>query len=449
MVSIALVYISIIFTLYFNNPIMASGGEEEGKKELEKKVLDKKELEKKETDISKYIDKVNKHPGYMVLTVEEYNKLLQVSSTPKKVEPPKPKLALGSPIKNIGPRVQTLLNTLSGTTPKVEHSRPILSTPSPNLNTSTSTCVNPINPPKLPLFSGTDEPQKGEVPYEVWSFELKCLKKSGQYPEYTLLQAVRNSLKGLARSMLVPLGEDVCLTDIINKLDGFFGSVSTNENLMQAFYSDYQKESESIVVYASRLEETISKAIQFGFIDQVAKDAMLRNKFWTGLYSQTLKNSTRHLYDSIKDFQILLKEIRKVQQEDQGQQKTKVRAAAANADTAENEDWKKELKELVSKIDRLEQNINSQQYNYQELTRKLNNFELQESKENTVPSNVERGLHRPFRGRYRGFRRSQGRGFQENNYRGQGNFRGQCNSGSGQMTQYDQSQRSQKFQPKE
>lgn len=83
MVSIALVYISIIFTLYFNNPIMASGGEEEGKKELEKKVLDKKELEKKETDISKYIDKVNKHPGYMVLTVEEYNKLLQVSSTPK------------------------------------------------------------------------------------------------------------------------------------------------------------------------------------------------------------------------------------------------------------------------------------------------------------------------------------------------------------------------------
>ncbi|XP_052676991.1 uncharacterized protein LOC128158272 [Crassostrea angulata] len=152
--------------------------------------------------------------------------------------------------------------------------------------------------------------------------------------------------------MLVPLGEDVCLTDIINKLDGFFGSVSTNENLMQAFYSDYQKESESIVVYASRLEETISKAIQFGFIDQVAKDAMLRNKFWTGLSSQTLKNSTRHLYDSIKDFQILLKEIRKVQQEDQGQQKTKVRAAAANADTAENEDWKKELKELVSKIDR-------------------------------------------------------------------------------------------------
>ena len=43
---------------------------------------------------------------------------------------------------------------------------------------------------------------------------------------------------------------------------------------------------------------------------------MLRSKFWTGLKSQTLKNSTHHFYDSIKDFQTLLREIRKVDQED-------------------------------------------------------------------------------------------------------------------------------------
>ena len=38
-----------------------------------------------------------------------------------------------------------------------------------------------------------------------------------------------------------------------------------------------------------------------GHIDEVAKDAMLRSKFWTGLKSQSLKNSTQHLYDTIKD----------------------------------------------------------------------------------------------------------------------------------------------------
>ena len=43
---------------------------------------------------------------------------------------------------------------------------------------------------------------------------------------------------------------------------------------------------------------------------------MLRSKFWTGLKSQSLKNSTRHLYDTIKDFQSLLREIQKVDQEE-------------------------------------------------------------------------------------------------------------------------------------
>ena len=42
---------------------------------------------------------------------------------------------------------------------------------------------------------------------------------------------------------------------------------------------------------------------------------MLRSKFWTGLRSQELRNSTQHLYDSVKDFQLLLKKIRKVEQD--------------------------------------------------------------------------------------------------------------------------------------
>lgn len=63
--------------------------------------------------------------------------------------------------------------------------------------------------------------------------------------------------------------------------------------------------------------------------------------------------------DSIKNFQILLKKIRKFQQENQGQQNTKTRPAAANAEKAENEDWKKLLKEFVSKIDLLEQNFSN------------------------------------------------------------------------------------------
>lgn len=131
-----------------------------------------------------------------------------------------------------------------------------------------------------------------------------------------MLQSIRNSLKGSARSILVPLGENASVIDILDKLDGFYGNVSSSETLIQSFYSDFQKEKESIVEYGSRLEQILSRAIRYGHIDLAAKDAMLRSKFWTGLRSQQLKHSTRHLYDSIKDFQSLLKEVRKVEQEE-------------------------------------------------------------------------------------------------------------------------------------
>lgn len=60
--------------------------------------------------------------------------------------------------------------------------------------------------------SGTDEPKKGEVKYEVWNFEVKCLQNSRQYQEHILLLAVRNCLKGLARRMLVSVGDKASLT---------------------------------------------------------------------------------------------------------------------------------------------------------------------------------------------------------------------------------------------
>lgn len=40
---------------------------------------------------------------------------------------------------------------------------------------------------------------------------------------------------------------------------------------MQSFYNDRQKKGDSIVVYASRLEDTLSKAITLGHIETVAR----------------------------------------------------------------------------------------------------------------------------------------------------------------------------------
>ena len=105
------------------------------------------------------------------------------------------------------------------------------------LNTSQPANTSFIAPsyslPKLPSFSGSEIPPKGEVTYEVWSYEVKCLQKSPYLEEHHLLYAIRNSLKGSARSLLVPLRENATVTDILHKLDGFYGNVSSSETLMQ------------------------------------------------------------------------------------------------------------------------------------------------------------------------------------------------------------------------
>ena len=116
--------------------------------------------------------------------------------------------------------------------------------------------------------------------------------------------------------MLIPLGEDASVNDVIGKLDDFYGNVSSAETILQSFYSDNQKEDESGATFGSRLEQTLSKAIRYGHMELAPRDSMLRSKFWTGLRSQQLRNSTRYLYDTYKDFPSLLRKIRKVEQED-------------------------------------------------------------------------------------------------------------------------------------
>ena len=47
----------------------------------------------------------------------------------------------------------------------------------------------------------------------------------------------------------------------------------------QSFYSDSQKDTETIVSYGSRIERTLSRAVTLGHLNLVAKDAMLLRYF--------------------------------------------------------------------------------------------------------------------------------------------------------------------------
>ena len=217
---------------------------------------------------------VSSNPAYKVLTKEEYDILMSkhAGGSPKKADP---KVLTSTPdakkvqFEGAGSKLLSFINKGQAPSPvprftfnnTLPHNT--LYVPSPYV-------------PKLPTFSGSEEPQKGETTYEVWSLEVKCLQSSSVLPEPILLQSIRNSLKGSARSLLVPLGQNATVADILAKLDGFYANVSSSETLIQSFYSDYQKEAESVVSFASRIEQTLSRAVKSGHIDGIAKE-MLRS----------------------------------------------------------------------------------------------------------------------------------------------------------------------------
>ena len=169
--------------------------------------------------------------------------------------------------------------------------------------------------PKMPGFSGDDPPPKGDVSFQEWRFEVNCLINDHEISPSQLVQAMRRSLRGTARKMLVSLGEKASVDDILCKLDVMFGDVSSKGMVMQEFFNSSQNSTEGVTSFGCRLEGILLTAIENGHVHRNAKNDLLRHKFWTGLCSEKLKSQTRHKYDSIADFNTLLREIRQVEKE--------------------------------------------------------------------------------------------------------------------------------------
>lgn len=185
--------------------------------------------------------------------------------------------------------------------------------------------------PKISTFSGDESPQRGETTYEGWRYEVRCLASDSTLSEELILQAIRKSLRGIARQTLIPLGPRATLSEILRKLDTFFGNVASNEVVLQQFYSATQKEGESVTAYGCRLEALLQLAINSGHVNSAARDDMLRSKFWTGLRCDKLKGQTRHKYDSIKSYDLLLREVRAVDLELNPAQKATDKSKKAKA----------------------------------------------------------------------------------------------------------------------
>ncbi|XP_021347673.1 uncharacterized protein LOC110460701 [Mizuhopecten yessoensis] len=173
----------------------------------------------------------------------------------------------------------------------------------------------PQQTPKPPLFSGENPPLKGDVLYSDWRYEIRCLMSDQELSQSTVVQAIRRSLRGVARRTLVHLGEKATPQEILTKLDALFGDIATHGMIMQEFFNSKQKPDEPATNFGCRLEQVLQIAIENGSLPKSAKNDLLRHKFWTSLHSDKLKSQTRHKYDTLTDYDSLLREIRTVESE--------------------------------------------------------------------------------------------------------------------------------------
>ena len=211
--------------------------------------------------------------------------------------------------------------------------------------------------PKFSPFSGEDPKPKTEATFEEWKYEVNCIVQDGDHSNATIAQAIRKSLRGQAKRVLLPLGTMADIREIMNKLEGVFGNVATGESVLQEFYMASQREGETVAAWGLRLEEILQKAIEKGQVRKDEKNDMLRTKFWKSLRSERLKNATRVHFETISSFELLRRAVRAEEHEmmlNSGirQQQMKVDNLPVDRSTEESK-----LDQLIARMSSLEKQI--------------------------------------------------------------------------------------------
>ena len=214
----------------------------------------------------------------------------------------------------------------------------------------------PIVPhlPRLATFSG--DAAKGEMSYEHWRFEVRGLQKDHVFAEPLILQAIRRSLRGKAAEVVLHLGEEVHIQDILQKMDKIFGNVLPSENILELFYTARQETREDIASWACRIEDLLAQLRAKNAVTSEVSEVMLKTKFYSGLRLANVKNAIRHKFDGGDSYSDLIVAARVAELETSTSTTTKTAKVnqATTLSSSENEKLDKVLSNLAAVTKRLE-----------------------------------------------------------------------------------------------
>ena len=87
--------------------------------------------------------------------------------------------------------------------------------------------------PRISTFYGEDN--KGEVSWPTFKFEVEALISENIFTEEQILSGIRRAVKGNASDVLRRLGIGVGIEEVMEKLKNTFGSIETEEIILESF----------------------------------------------------------------------------------------------------------------------------------------------------------------------------------------------------------------------
>ena len=287
----------------------------------------------------------------------------------------------------------TTTSASNTTTTTTSASNTTTTTTSATGTTTTSTSSTYI--PKIATFSG--DGTKQDTAYELWKFEVECLVKE-QYKESVVRQSIRRSLKGDAGKVVMRLGTEAKVAEILEKMESVYGTVERGETIMEEFYSANQRKSEDSMAWSCRLEEIYRKAVEKGVARKDETNNKLRSKYWNGLH-QWLKDITGYKFDQISDFDELRREIRLIEKE-HDKKSTPSMAIAAGKETEKSElqELKGMLQQLTAKVTNLEKEHQNKDHSKQQSATSSNNRGQQDTRQYNRGYRGGRGGNRSYGG---------------------------------------------------
>ena len=191
----------------------------------------------------------------------------------------------------------------------------------------------------------------GNEGYDLWRHQLHSLIKE-KHPEKDIFDAIRSLLHGKAGSIVVRLGTEASITDILEKMDSVFGEVGTEADLLAALYSARQGPAESVSDWGCRLETLFDAAKRQATIPD-NPDEVLRSVFWAGL-RQELKDVSAYHSDTIRTFDELRTALRRIEKQHMKPSTEKMKSAACKSAQERDKEKSKEDKPDKAGYERLE-----------------------------------------------------------------------------------------------